>query len=183
MKTWKDEAKLIAQCKRELPYNHTSFEVLVGRYKDLVYTLCYRLVGKKVDAEDLTQEVFTKIFLNLKNFEERSKFSSWVYRIAHNHCLNHISRKKREFEIISEYTEERRREQEIRSADVSEKLQAALNRISPDQRGILIMKYVLGLDLKEIGETLELSLGATKMRLKRARDDFRGIYKADEKEK
>ena len=179
MKTWKDEAKLIAQCKRELPYNHTSFEILVGRYKDLVYTLCYRLVGNSSDAEDLMQEVFTKVFLNFKNFEERSKFSSWVYRIAHNHCLNYINRRQRESEIIGEYTEEKKRISEINSADVSEKMQASLNQILPDQRGILIMKYVMGLDLKEIGETLELSIGAVKMRLKRARDDFRGVYQQD----
>ncbi len=177
MKTWTDEAELIARCKRELPYNHASFEILIGRYKDLVFTLCYRLVGRRSDAEDLMQEVLTKIFLNLKNFEERSKFSSWVYRIAHNHCLNFINRKARQREVIGEYTEEKKRRQnDGLTKDVAESLQAALDQISPDQRGILIMKYVMGLDLKEIGESLELSVGAVKMRLMRARDDFRAVY-------
>lgn len=180
MKTWKDEAELIARCKRELPYNHASFEILVKRYKDLVFTLCYRLVGRRSDAEDLMQEVLTKVFLNLKNFEERSKFSSWVYRIAHNHCLNHINRKSREREIIGEYTEEKKRLQDGGLAkEVSEKLQNALNQILPDQRGIIIMKYVMGLDLQEIGETLELSVGAVKMRLMRARNEFRAIYQGE----
>lgn len=180
MKTWTDEAQLIALCKRELPYNHASFEVLVGRYKDLVYTLCYRLVGRTSDAEDLTQEVFTKVFLNLKNFEERSKFSSWVYRIAHNHSLNFINRNIREKEVMGEYTEEKKRVENIEmSGDISEKLQDALNRISPDQRTILIMKYVMGLDIKDIGESLELSVGAVKMRLKRSRDEFKKYYQAE----
>lgn len=177
MKIWNDEAELIARCKRELPYNHASFEKLIGRYKDLVYTLCFRLVGRKSDAEDLMQEVLTKIFLNLKTFEERSKFSSWIYRIAHNHCLNFINRKSREREVVAEYTEEKKRLQNVGlTEETSEKLQDALNQIAPDQRGILIMKYVMGLDLKEIGESLELSIGAVKMRLMRARDEFRRVY-------
>jgi RNA polymerase sigma factor (sigma-70 family) len=87
MKRWNDEAELIARCKRELPYKHASFEILVNRYKDLILTLCYRLVGRRSIAEELMQEVLMKVFANLEKFEERSKFSSWVYRIAHNHCL------------------------------------------------------------------------------------------------
>lgn len=180
MKTWSDETQIIAQARRELPYNHASFEVLVSRYKDLVYTLCYRLVGKSSDAEDLTQEVFTKVFLNLKSFEERSKFSSWVYRIAHNHCLNFIGKKKREREILGEYTDEKKRVQNgSMSADVSEKLQFALNKISPDQRTILIMKFVIGLDLKEISESMELSVGAVKMRLMRSKEEFKKYYRTE----
>lgn len=180
MKTWKDEAKLIAKCKSELPYNHTSFEILVGRYKDLVYTLCYRLVNRPSDAEDLMQEVFTKVFLNLKNFEERSKFSSWVYRIAHNHCLNFINRRVREKEVIGEYAEEKIRNQNAGLPDkVSDKMQAALDKIEPEKRSLLVMKYVLELDLKEIGEALELSIGAVKMRLMRAKNEFREIYKTE----
>lgn len=181
MKTWNDEAELIARCKRELPYNHASFEILVNRYKDLIFTLCYRLVGRRSIAEELMQEVLMKVFANLKNFEGRSKFSSWVYRITHNHCLNFISRKTREREIISEYAEEKKRRQKTGiSNQVSEKLEVALDQISPDQRGILIMKYVLGLDLQEIGESLELSTGAVKMRLMRARNEFKEIYQGGE---
>lgn len=181
MKIWKDEAKLIADCRKQLPYNHTSFEILIDRYKDLVFTLCYRLVGNRSDAEDLMQEVFTKVFLNVQNFEERSKFSSWVYRIAHNHCLNFINRKVRENEIIGEYAEETMRSQTVNdSKNISEKMQAALDKIEPDKRSVLIMKYVMELDLKEIAQALELSIGAVKMRLMRAREEFRLVYKAEE---
>ncbi len=168
---------MIKRCKSELPYNHNSFEILVSRYKDLVYTLCYRFVGKPTDAEDLTQEVFTKVYLNFKHFEERSKFSSWIYRIAHNQCMDHINRRKREFEIIGIYTEEKRRQLDIQAPDdLSNKMQDSLTKISPDQRGILIMKYVLGLDLLEISESLGLTVGAVKMRLKRAREEFKDVF-------
>lgn len=180
MKTWSDEAQLIALCKRELPYNHASFERLVGRYQDLVYTLCYRIVGNSSDAEELTQEVFTKVFLNLKDFEERAKFSSWVYRIAHNHCLNFIGRRKREKEVMGEYTEENKRYSNLsESSDLSERLQDALSKISVDQRSILIMKYVIGMDIRDIGESLELTAGAVKMRLKRSRDEFKRYYQTE----
>ena len=181
MKTWNDEAKLIADCKKQLPYNHRSFEILIARYKDLVFTLCYRLVGNSSDAEDLMQEVFTKIFLNIKNFEERSKFSSWIYRIAHNHCVNFINRRVREKEVIGEYGEEAMREQTANeSNDLKGKMQEALNKIDPDKRSLLIMKYVMELDLKEISAALDLSVGAVKMRLLRAREDFREVYQTGE---
>lgn len=181
MKTWQDEAKLIADCKKELPYNHRSFEILIGRYKDLVFTLCYRLVGNSNDAEDLMQEVFTKIFLNLKNFEERSKFSSWIYRITHNHCVNFINRRVREKEVIGEFAEETTRIKDAASAvDLTGKMQEALIQIESDKRSLLIMKYVLELDLKEIAAALELSIGAVKMRLLRAREEFRKVYKTEE---
>lgn len=181
MKGWNDEAELIGRCKTELPYNHKSFEILFERYKDLVYTLCYRLAGSHSEAEDLVQEVFTKVFQNLKYFEERSKFSSWLYRISHNHCLDHIQSRKREYARLAEISVENKRQSQIGDrTEFSETLQEALNRMSADDRGILIMKYVIGLDLKEISAALEITTAAVKMRLMRARIQFREAYEVAE---
>lgn len=177
MENQTDEALLIRRCKQELPYNHSSFEELVSRYKDYVFTLCYRIAGKSTDAEDLTQEVFTKVFLNLKNFEERSKFSSWIYRIAHNQAVDFVNRRKREAEVIGEYTAEKKSSGKDSDVDaMSGKMQSALDQLPPEQRSLLVMKYVIGLDLKEISESQELSLAAVKMRLLRARNEFRELY-------
>ncbi len=177
MKGWNDEAELIRRCKHELPYNHSSFEVLFDRYKNLVYTLCYRLAGTQMEAEDLSQEVFTKVFLKLEHFEERSKFSTWLYRIAHNHCLDYILTRNKEAERLREFGEEHKRlSPGYDRPGFSERSQDALNRISADERGILVMKYVLGLDLKEIGAALGITTGAVKMRLMRAKKEFRLIY-------
>ena len=130
-------------------------------------------------AEELTQEVFTKVFLNLREFEERSAFSSWVYRIAYNHCLNFLARVKREREGIAEYTEAKQLAGAAKmSADFSDEMQQALNQLNEEQRSILIMKYVMELELAEISAILNIGVGAVKMRLLRARDEFRNLYQA-----
>ncbi len=177
MKNVADDAELVSRCKRELPHQHAAFERLVTRRQNQVYTLCYRLVGDAAAAEDLTQEVFTKVFLNLKSFEERSAFSSWLYRIAYNHCLNYLDKRKREAAGISAYAEEQEmRRQEPSPEKFSESMQQVLNQLSEEQRSILILKYVLELELTEIAQVLELTVGAVKMRLLRAREEFRRLH-------
>lgn len=143
----------------------------------MVFTLCYRLVSSAEDAEDLTQEVFTKVYFNLKKFEERSAFSSWLYRIAYNHCLNFLDKRKRERTGISEYAAEKKtRAVSDLSENVSEKLQHVLNQLSEEHRSVLIMKYVMELGIKEISEISEVGLSAVKMRLLRAREEFRRLH-------
>lgn len=175
------EAELVARCKRELPHQHSGFELLVARYKNMTYTLCYRLVGNGSDAEDLTQEVFTKVFLNLKGFEERSAFSSWIYRIAYNHCLNFLAKRKRVAAGMSVYASEPLHSQHTinPTEKLTERLQATLNQLSETQRSLVVMKYVIELDLKEISEIVGVSVGAVKMRLLRAREEFRRLYQQE----
>lgn len=173
-----NEAELVARCKHELPHQHQAFEMLVAQYQHKVFTLCFRLTGDAASGEDLTQEIFTKVFFSLHHFEGRSAFSSWLYRIAYNHCLNFLSRQKREWEGIAKFettqlwSGKRYSEEE----DFSSKMQFILNQMRADSRSMLIMKYVLDLELNEMAGILDLSLGAVKMRLSRAREEFRKIH-------
>ncbi|MFN0088156.1 MAG: RNA polymerase sigma factor [Blastocatellia bacterium] len=177
MKIVADDAELVSRCKRELPYRHLAFEQLVMRHQNRVYTLCYRMVGNAAAAEDLTQEVFTKVFLNLNSFEERSAFSSWLYRIAHNHSLNFLDKRKRESEGMSAYAEERDARRLERSPEkLPAYMQRILDELSEEQRSILILKYVLELELAEVAQVLEVTVGAVKMRLLRAREAFRRLH-------
>ncbi len=173
-----NDAELVARCKRGLPYQHAAFEQLVLRYKNMVFTLCYRLVGNAAQSEELMQEVFTKVFLNLQGFEERSSFSSWLYRITYNHCLNFLDKRKRELAGMQSYVEDRELRQQATAGigKVSDLMQHALDQLSEDQRALLIMKYVMELELVEIGRILDLGLSAVKMRLFRAREEFRRHY-------
>lgn len=174
-----DDATLVSRCKRELPHGHAAFEQLVERHKNSVFTLCYRMVGVRSIAEDLMQEVFTKVFLNLRGFEGRSSFSSWLYRLTYNHTLNYLRRRNRERAGLAEYGDELRARRAVRPAThLSDDLQVTLGRLDEAQRSILIMKYVLGLNLTEIGDVLEIAQGAVKMRLLRARAQFRKIHGA-----
>ena len=146
----------------------------------MVYTVCYRLVGNASDAEELMQEVFTKVFLNLATFEERSAFSSWLYRIAHNQCLNFLAKRKREAAGMAGYVEERRVRSAAAPQGFSDDVQQALNQLNEEQRSILVMKYILELELTEMSEVLGVTVGAVKMRLLRAREEFRRLYHQQE---
>lgn len=175
------DAVLVARCKRELPHVHTAFEKLVERHKNRVFTMCYRLVGNRSDAEDLVQEVFTKVFLNIARFEERSAFSSWLFRLAYNQCLNFISRRRREASGMAGYHNERKIQQD--RADRTEPevfLQLILSKMAEEKRTLLTMKYVMGLEISEISEIVGVAAGVLKMRLLRARKDFYRVYTEEE---
>jgi RNA polymerase sigma-70 factor, ECF subfamily len=94
MLTFTDE-ELVVRCKKELPYNTYSYELLVQRYMNKVYNIVLHLIADREEAQDITQEVFVKVYNNVKKFEERAAFSTWLYRIAHNTALDAIEKNKR----------------------------------------------------------------------------------------
>lgn len=183
MRNKSEDLALVARCKQELPHQHQAFEQLVGAYKDMVYTLCYRMTGNATDAEDLLQEILMKLFLNLQKFDGRSAFSSWLFRVAHNHCLNFLASRKME----TQHTDALPEGDVIRDAstDPSPQDQRTMNVLASlpaDERSLLVMKYVLDLDLKEMSEVLHIGLSATKMRVSRARDKFQQLFLSESSE-
>lgn len=149
------------------------FSELVRKYQDKVLRLCYSIVGES-SAEDAAQEIFIKIFESLDKFKELSAFSTWLYRIAYNHCLNILSKRKSEktisldsfdTEIIPSLLSEPRMETE----EAKELVKKALQLLSPADRLILTLREMEGLSYKELAELLEISMDAVKGRLFRAR--------------
>ena len=74
--------------------NISDFSILVDKYKDMVYTLAYRIVGNREDAEELAQDVFVKVYRSLKNFRGKSKFSTWLYSITYNTSISKVRKKQ-----------------------------------------------------------------------------------------
>src|SRR5689334_5468365 len=89
------DEELVARCKTELPHDTRSYELLVQRHMNRVFSLVYRMVCNREEAEDLTQEVFLKVFNNLKKYEQQAAFSTWLYRIATNTALDSLDKTKR----------------------------------------------------------------------------------------
>lgn len=142
-------------------------------YRDLVYSLCFRLTGSSEDAEDATQATFIRAFRDLPRFRGDSSLKTWVYRIALNEALG-LRRKQRD---LLELTET--------SADVGDAaasvvegvaVRSALERLSEEHRIVLVLQFWEGLSGPEIAEVLGISLPAVKMRLHRARAEFRKSY-------
>lgn len=156
------------------------FELLYNRYYKKVLDKCYSLVKSRNTAEELTEDVFSKVYEKIASFKQLSSFSSWLYSITYNHCIDYLREKKklhypnwsRENEI-PEITDET--EETIEDIDY-EKVMKILELIHPEEKALLLMKYYDNLSIKQIGTALRISEDAAKMRLKRARTRVLYLY-------
>ena len=140
------------------------------------------------EARDLAQEVLVKAYYNLGSFQERSTFGTWVGRIKVNHCLNHLRRTRgKEFIDVDEPALEAepalhsaaRSDAAAESRDRRERIAAVLDGMGATLRVPLIMRDMDGFSYQEIADELGLGLSAVKMRIKRARLEFRAAYEKD----
>jgi RNA polymerase sigma factor (sigma-70 family) len=144
-----------------------AFSHLVRKYQEKLYSVIRRMVISHEDANDLTQEVFIKIWSNMDNFREHSKLFTWMYRIAVNETLNFIKSKKRRA-IISLTKIEHKMEQKLESTqqysgdETHKKLQQALIRLPEKQRLVFNMRYYEELPYETMSEILGTSVGALK---------------------
>ena len=160
------------------------FAILYDRYAGVVYNKCYGFSKSKEEAQDLTHDVFIRLFVKLRTFKGRSKFSTWLYSFTYNFCVNYVQRnkekKKEKVTVVTDQIKEETNENEIDDADLfelkSDKLAKALEIISPSEKMILLMKYQDDMSIKEISELLELGDSAVKMRLKRAKEKVVKAY-------
>lgn len=152
-------------------------EILYDRYATKVYYKCVGILKDQDTAKDLTHDVMVKVFLNIAKFRGTSLFSSWVYSITYNQCMDHLRKKKRisyssldteDFQYLS--TEEIELENKILQDLKLTQLETLLDQLKPDDKMILLMRYQDGFSTKQIAEILKISESAVKMRLKRSRD-------------
>ena len=150
------------------------FKLLYDRYSTKIFSKCIAMLKDEALAEDATQEIFTKIFSNLSRFGEKSKFSTWIYSITYNFCIDFIRRRKRQNSMFSDdlenapEIEDEVPDHELMATEVSQ-LKTILSEIPPGDKYILLMKYQEGLSIKEISEVLDKSESAVKMKIKRAK--------------
>lgn len=158
------------------------FEILYDRYANKVYRKCILMVNDLVIAQDLSQDIMIKAFLNLSKFEGRSSFSTWVYNITYNYCVDFLRKKKRnrvseldeKFHNKVDGAKELEDKEEIELE--IERLKSLLPKLQDMDRAILIMRYLEEKPVKEIMNIIGQGESATKMRLKRARDRMRKLY-------
>lgn len=157
-----------------------AFAELVRRHQAAIMANCRYLTRSADDAEDLAQEVFVKAFFKLDSFQERARFGTWLQRIKVNHCLNFLrSKKGKQFVDASEPEMEpqlRVDEHPASEAEVAAeraRIRAVLDSMPDSLRVPLVLCDVDGLSYKEIQDELGLGLSAVKMRISRARDEFR----------
>lgn len=174
------DAELVRQAQRELPYRVTAFEALIKRHEQLLYRVCYRLLGNPDDASDISQEVMIKVFGYLPKFEGRSMFKTWLMQIARNTCFTMQSKLKRQRElrdILEQDAEDSIGDRIITEAMDVDTILSSLNK---QDREVLVMRYIAELQFDEIAEVCDISLSAAKMRVYRATESLK--KKMDTKE-
>lgn len=163
----------------------SAFEELVKRHKNHVVSNCRYITRSPGDSEDLAQEVFVKAFYALDRFERRSQFKSWIQRIKINHCMNFLRKRAgKTFVDVEDPGVATAPETHVapvaetraHASDQRTQIEETLDAMNDTLRLPLIMRDMDGLSYQEISETLGVSLSATKMRIKRGREEFRKIF-------
>ena len=180
-----EDPQLVARC---LEGEESAWEELLRAHNRKIYNLCYRFTGRPAEAEDLTQEVFIKIFQTLTTYDAaQGAFSTWLNRVARNHLVDHYRRthKDRLTSSIEDETgglEDKPSAEEhpvarVESRERHEVLQAALNRLSPDMREAVVLRDFQDLDYDEIAEVLGVPEGTVKSRINRGRLELARVIK------
>ncbi len=164
--------------------DRAAFKILVEKHQLSVLNLCLRFTGNKTDAEDLAQEVFIRIFQAASRYEAKAAFTTWLYRIAVNLCLNFQRRQKilDFFSIdsnhkhapdhqrkIPDIIDELRPDAEFELKERQQLVQAAIQSLPENQRTVVILYRYHNLSYEEIAETLETTVSAVESRLHRAK--------------
>ena len=186
---------LVARCKSELPRDTRSYEMLVRRHMNRVYNQIYQVISNKEEAEDITQEVFVKVYNGLHKFEQQASFSSWLYRITTNSTLDALDKMKRRPKTVHAGESRKATEQEessdpfsaqatsvagpeesIMQAELRECIRSVLKKLDRDSARLLVMRDFNDLSYDEIAKGLSASLSAVKMRIHRARLAFQEVF-------
>lgn len=179
------ESELVARC---LEGDESAWENLVRTYTRRVYSICYRFTGRESEAQDLTQEVFLKVFRNVRSFRSgEGSFGVWLARLTRNLLIDHYRRSKNErvtasieeqLPMLEEKAAiEGRTEAALAGREASEALQKALAKLSPDLRETVILRDIEGLEYREIAQVLGVPEGTVKSRLNRGRSELARVLR------
>jgi len=160
-----------------------AFEKLMRKYRKSVYYTLLKMIRNEDDAEDLTQEAFAKAFASIQNFDAKYSFSTWLFRIATNNCIDFIRKKKlqtysihqpSDSEHSASYTDIRDESmnpnEQLLSDQRKRYVRTAVGQLSPRYKELIELRYFRELSYEEIADTLKLPLGTVKAQLHRAKE-------------
>ena len=160
-----------------------AFRELITEHRDRIFNLTYRMLGNRAEAEDVAQEVFITVFKTIDSFREEAKFSTWLYRVAVNHCKNRIKYLSRRHDRAQDELDENagavvasgpagpmpRPDRAVEGMQLDKVLQDAIATLDEDHRLVIVLREIEDLSIEEICEITGLPDGTVKSRLHRAR--------------
>ncbi|NQD67630.1 RNA polymerase sigma factor SigW [Bacillus haikouensis] len=185
------EALVKKRIKQVLKGDQSAFAELVELYKDKVFQICYRMLGNRHEAEDIAQEAFIRAYVNIETFNQKRKFSTWLFRIATNLCIDRIRKKKPDYYLDAEVAgtdgltmysqvaaDVQMPEDEVENMELQETIQKEISKLPEKYRSVIVLKYIEELPLQEISEILDMPLGTVKTRVHRGREALRKQLKS-----
>lgn len=171
--------------ERAVEGDYEAFEAIVERYQDRAYRLAWSLVKDEAEAQDVVQEAFLNVYRKLDTFEGEAKFGSWIYRVVVNAALMRLRKTRRRAEVAMDQAGSSVAEEDsafsqrpgwrvhadkaAENVELREQILAAIDELDPKYQAVFLLREIEDLSLAEIAEVLELSEGAVKTRLHRAR--------------
>ncbi len=169
-----------------------AYAELLKRYERPVFSLIYRMVRDRTLAEDLAQEAFIRAFHAIGSYDPRYKFSSWIFKIANNHTIDHLRKRKLDTVSIhgSPHARTAREEEQTRLVvesmdenpheyvehrELGSQIEQAIGKLRPEYRTAILLRHVEGYAYDEISEIMDLPLGTVKTYLHRARSELKEL--------
>ncbi len=184
-----DDRKLAAQAAKG---RDAAFRELLCRYERPVFSLIFRMVRDRALAEDLAQETFIRAFRAISSYNPRYKFSSWIFKIANNHTIDHL-RKRRldtvsidgsphavtgeeeaQTRLVVESTGEAP-DRYVEQRELGSQIEQAIGELRPEYRTVVLLRHIEGYSYEEIADIMDLPLGTVKTYLHRARAELKGL--------
>lgn len=163
-----------------------AFAEIVELYKDKLYHLAYRMTGNRQEAEDIVQETFLRVYKNLERYDVNQKFSTWIYRIATNLCIDRLRKRKAVYSLDAESSDHegldgyammpsdnRTPESELLLSETQWLIQEAIATLPVKYKSVMILRYMQDLSLQEISDVLDMPVTTIKTRVHRGREFLR----------
>jgi RNA polymerase sigma-70 factor (ECF subfamily) len=180
------DAALIDGCLRK---DAASWEEIVSRFRRKVFHIAYKFTGRHAEAEDLTQEIFLKVYKSLDKFNRDADFSTWLGSVARHYCIDHYRASKREREVLVDdllafdhaAANSGNPQRALEDGDVRSLVRRGLDQLAPKLREAVVLRDLQGLSYQEMADRLRLPEGTVKSRINRGREELvRRLRKAQQ---
>ncbi|TBN06377.1 sigma-70 family RNA polymerase sigma factor [Hyunsoonleella flava] len=156
--------------------NTDALNELIEKYKSVAFSIAFKYLKNKEDAEDITQNAFIIVLRSIKKFRNESKFSTWLYKIIYHECLKVLKSRNLMIEYIPEFTQIEAAEVKDETKKVDHKIDELLSHLKPNEYTVITLFYLKEKSIKEIGEITSFSKANIKVILHRARTKLKEIY-------
>lgn len=172
--------------KLALKGDQRAFAEIVELYKDKIFHLGYRMLSNRHEAEDVVQETFLRVYKNLDRYDQKQKFSTWIYRIGTNLCIDRLRKRKPTYSLDAELNDqdgtdgyallpgdERTPESEYLLSETQQLIHQAIDSLPDKYKTVMVLRYLQELSLQEISEVMDMPVTTIKTRVHRGREFLR----------